>query len=171
MKANYSQCSVRINRNACLENLLIVRRSAKIIARRSTVASSHIITSSPAQSANLFKKIANKPFVARRRSVCARKEIPQLDEMVAKDDVVVLSEVSSSNTVPKASDAQQMVDGTKNDEETVDATVTSSNAKPNDNSSLNDADANKENVASPNMSPKEDILFSFLPKVDTKNHQ
>lgn len=65
--ASHGQCIVRINRNRSLDQLLYKSRSAKIAARRATISLSRIATSSTV----LFGNVANKPFVARRRSVSA----------------------------------------------------------------------------------------------------
>lgn len=67
-------CKVRIARNLNLEKLLVTRRSAKIRARRTTIAVDKSIFSSGSSADSgtslLFKKMSSKPFT-RRRSMYA----------------------------------------------------------------------------------------------------
>lgn len=107
MTANYSQFVVRIERNACLEKLLITRRAAKIVTRRATVAIGRAGASSTASKVDLFKRISNKPF-ARRRSVCVdRSKLKAVDQTTAPsaeaDDNSTLNDIDTDkeNDAPK----------------------------------------------------------------------
>lgn len=70
---DFSKCTVRITKKPYFDQLLRTQRSAKIIARRCTVAVDNSVSHSVAsgQSA-LFKKVTNKPFINRRKSVCSQ---------------------------------------------------------------------------------------------------
>lgn len=100
----YSQCKVRIARNAGLEELLRVRRSAKITARRKTVALDNYVAPSIAnRSTVLFNKITNKPFMQRRHSVGSRNgfngEILRIADQIETRNMAVAdtSAVQSDN--------------------------------------------------------------------------
>lgn len=69
MSAKYSDVKVVITRDADLEKLIQDCKSAKIAARRSTIAvENYVPPSFASQSSSLFKKVASKPFT-RRRSI------------------------------------------------------------------------------------------------------
>lgn len=71
---SYSKCKVRISRKPELEKLLSTRRTAKIAARRKTITVDYVAPStSNCSSTSLFKKISDKPFWQRRRSIAANK--------------------------------------------------------------------------------------------------
>lgn len=70
---NYENCTVRIVKMPTLERLLWGQRTAKITARRRTMAvSGNISSSTKGQTPALMKKISAKPFTTRRSSVGAR---------------------------------------------------------------------------------------------------
>lgn len=192
---------MRIKRNAGLEKLLIARRSAKIASRRATIALDHEGASSTPTSVDLFKRITNKPFAARRRSVCTRMTTAQSDEIDGTNHVVDLNEVDQSHFEQGPSGMQKSVGGnnrsvivemttTKPDEngltddnidtneveeinsepetsgeQTIGPVATTSNDVSDRDSTLNDAEMDKENCAPPNTS-LDDILLPFLPSVE-----
>lgn len=76
----FSKCTVRITKIPHLDQLLRNQRSAKIIARRNTVAIGNSTNRSAVNGPNaLFRKVTNKPFTSRRinrrSSMCSTNNV------------------------------------------------------------------------------------------------
>lgn len=93
----YSACKVRIKRNQNLEKLLVSRRSAKVCARRKTIALG-ITPSTFVERSVLFKNIKSKPFTTRRHSVNDR--LPKSDVTMAGPSKLVTNRVNSGESQP-----------------------------------------------------------------------
>lgn len=176
----YSQCKVRIDRNTGLDKLLITRRSAKITARRRTIVFDGFVAPPVAnRSTMLFKKISDKPFATRRRSMCAKVSLDKSDDQNVAHQHVQSNEANEDIAVPGPSGLQDSVISTKKIDEAIwnsdvgnDEVLHSNNENNCDEvieatttiaSSVNEStfsDADKENVLS-----SEEVLFPFLPSV------
>lgn len=95
--------------------------------------------SSNPTSVDLFKRITNKPFAPRRRSVCTRMTTAQSDEIDGTNHVVGLNEVDQSDLEQGPSGMQKSVGG---DGRSVIVDITT--AKPDENSMTDEnIDANE----------------------------
>lgn len=176
----YSQCKVEIGRNIGLNKLLITRRSAKITARRRTIVLDGFVAPPVAnRSTMLFKKISDKPFATRRRSMCAKVSLDKSDDQNVAHQHVQSKQANEDIAVQGPSGLQDSVTSTKkidevtsnldaendgglysnnenNCDEVIEATTSASISSSANESTLSDAD--KENMS-------EEVLFPFLPSV------
>lgn len=81
---NFPDCVVAIVKNVGLEELISVRRAAKIVKRRESVRIKKTATGN-LESSILFKNVSSKPFVTRHRSRRAKSigDIGNIDNAVA----------------------------------------------------------------------------------------
>lgn len=106
---SYSSCTLQIIRNAHLDKLLISRRSARIVARRRTIALDDScmegsLHSNLHERSILFKNVASKPFSVHRRSFAGRvaSQTPIADSMhnqaCGQNDSIICPMIDSCET-------------------------------------------------------------------------
>lgn len=197
MIQSYSQCKVNIGRNNRLEKLLLVQRTAKITARRATLAiSSYVAPSEAGQSSVLFKRVAAKPFANRRQSVGNRMTSDKSGEKASSIENRTETTDATQST-PNDVSTDQIEEPTNNmalDEpidssveiriEIVHPTLSTSNAVLNDEIERPTANMalDESNLAEPNnicdtgankenIAPQNlsDVLLPFLPPVEVRS--
>lgn len=176
---SYSQCKVRISRNTKMEKLFLTRRTAKINARRKSIAlNEYVAPLAVDRSTMLFKEITNKPFMTRRRSVSTRITRVNSDKndadrrisdsskagegtiLVHDDRNKTIDEEAKSNSVSENDDELHPNNENHETKEVIEQTTTQSTVSTGPEHSSSATDVDKENDAS-----TETILLPFLPPV------
>lgn len=189
---SYLLCKVRISRNTKMEKLFLTRRTAKINARRKSIAlNEYVAPLAVDRSTMLFKEITNKPFMTRRRSVSTRitransdknDADHRIDTNKAAEGTIAVSdhqqsnvqvhdnrnkaidEEAKSNSVSENDDELHPNNEIHNTKEVIEQTTTQSTVSGGPEHSSSVPDVDKENDA-----PLETILLPFLPPVVIQN--